>query len=111
MDEIVGKLPSKGDFAAQIDTVFRIEGDHGDPFEATLVTLEDVFANEQYEVWVLTFLAPLDAPPKQGIYRLQHGELGSMELFIVPVQRDDKGIYFEAVFNLLAERPIEAAAS
>jgi hypothetical protein len=35
----------------------------------------------------------------QGIYRLEHAELGSLEIFLVQTGSDGAGSYFEAVFN------------
>jgi hypothetical protein len=30
---------------------------------------------------------------------MEHEALGSFELFIVPIRKDDEGFYYEAVFN------------
>jgi hypothetical protein len=30
--------------------------------------------------------------------------LGKMELFLVPIKRDDQGLYFEAILNHLLKR-------
>ena len=38
---------------------------------------------------------------QQGMYQLQHDQLGALELFLVPVGRDHEGLYYEAVFNRL----------
>jgi hypothetical protein len=35
----------------------------------------------------------------QHIYRLQHDELGDINIFIVPVGRDERGTRYEAVFS------------
>lgn len=35
----------------------------------------------------------------QGIYRLDHDALGSLDLFLVPVGREGDRIQYEAVFN------------
>ena len=35
---------------------------------------------------------------EQQIYQIKHDTLGDMELFIVPVGPDDKGMCYEAVF-------------
>ena len=39
------------------------------------------------------------APLEQGIYRFEHEAVGIIEIFVVPVGRDDEGLYYEAVFN------------
>ncbi|KSV75933.1 hypothetical protein N185_15925 [Sinorhizobium sp. GW3] len=35
----------------------------------------------------------------QQIYRLKHASLGALDIFLVPVARDAKGIVYQAVFN------------
>jgi hypothetical protein len=35
----------------------------------------------------------------QRIYRLQHEELGQLELFLVPIGPDADGMCYEAVFS------------
>jgi hypothetical protein len=36
---------------------------------------------------------------EQQIYRINNDRLGEMELFIVPIGPDDKGMRYEAVFS------------
>ena len=41
-------------------------------------------------------------PPvrEQGIYRLEHADLGSVDMFLVPIGREPNGrVRYEAVFN------------
>ena len=47
----------------------------------------------------LTFEAPPEPPLPQRIYRLQHAQLGSLDLFLVPVARSATGLHYEAVFG------------
>lgn len=35
----------------------------------------------------------------QQIFRLSHAELGSLDLFMVPIGAGDKGVRYEVVFN------------
>jgi hypothetical protein len=46
----------------------------------------------------LVFRAPQGAHYEQRIYRLEHDELGSFELFLVPIQPDERGPLYQAVF-------------
>jgi hypothetical protein len=46
----------------------------------------------------LVFRAPRGAQHEQRIYRLEHDELGTFELFLVPIQPDDRGPLYQAVF-------------
>lgn len=52
--------------------------------------------------FTLHFRVPAAVHPRQGIYRLEHPELGSHPVFFVPVQgyaEDGGGFVFEAVFT------------
>jgi uncharacterized protein DUF6916 len=46
----------------------------------------------------LVFRGPVDPVLPQRIYRLEHESLAPMEIFIVPVARDQAGTSYEAVF-------------
>lgn len=35
----------------------------------------------------------------QRIYRLRHGRLGALDIFLVPIGRDVQGALYQAVFN------------
>ena len=47
----------------------------------------------------LVLRSPPSAPLPQRIYRLQHEELGPLDLFLVPIGPDDVGMCYEAVFS------------
>ena len=48
--------------------------------------------------FTLVFVAPGDVLP-QATYTFDHDELGLLDLFVVPVGRDETGVSYEAVFN------------
>jgi hypothetical protein len=57
----------------------------------------EVMRNEPFSV---VFRGPHEPVLSQGMYRVEHDEMGVMEgLFLVPVAADDRGRYYEAVFN------------
>lgn len=47
----------------------------------------------------LEFSGPSDSLLEQRTYRMQHPRLGTIEIFIVPIARDDKRATYEAVFT------------
>jgi hypothetical protein len=49
--------------------------------------------------FAVAFRGPVDPPLPQDTYRLEHDGLGALDLFIVPVGRDEAGTDYEAVFN------------
>ncbi|CAM5482314.1 hypothetical protein MAUB1S_08093 [Mycolicibacterium aubagnense] len=49
--------------------------------------------------FALTFRGPLAEPLSQAIYPLVHPRLGRLDIFIVPVARQNDGMRYEAVFT------------
>ncbi|MBW8843521.1 MAG: hypothetical protein JF607_00925 [Burkholderiales bacterium] len=47
----------------------------------------------------LTFEAPSEPALPQRTYRLEHPQLGAMDIFLVPVARTAAGLHYEAVFG------------
>jgi hypothetical protein len=47
----------------------------------------------------LIFRGGPDPPLPQRIYRVHHHELGALDLFLVPIGRDEVGQRYEAVFT------------
>jgi len=47
----------------------------------------------------LLFRAPREFHEVQRIFRLEHGELGELDIFLVPIGPDTKGMLMEAIFN------------
>ena len=98
-----------GPFSIQLNTPFSI---HISPTMAMEVDLVEVTekgvsdhqqqsAASRQERFSLVFRGPRHTLLQQGIYQLQHKQLGVLELFLVPVGQDHEGLYYEAVFNRL----------
>lgn len=47
----------------------------------------------------LVFRVAAEAGLWQGMIQIEHPDFGSAELFLVPIGEDQKGRYFEALFN------------
>jgi hypothetical protein len=47
----------------------------------------------------LVFRGPVEPLLPQRIYRLVHDELAAMDVFIVPIGRDEAGAHYEAIFS------------
>lgn len=55
--------------------------------------------NGQREAYSLLFQGPGQPMLAQRIYRMMQTQLGSMDIFLVPVGRDSGSIQYEAVFT------------
>ncbi len=47
----------------------------------------------------LIFRDPGNSHLPQQIYRIEHAELGTLDLFLVPIGPDEHGMRYQAVFN------------
>jgi len=90
-------------FTENIGTVFRFPWAEGQVIDLTLAEVVDHGSTDRQQQFSLIFHGPVDAPPRQGIYQLQHSSLGALDLFLVPVARDATGLAYEAVINRFVE--------
>jgi hypothetical protein len=83
-----------------LNTKFRLYAESSNSIELELVEVNNNGAVAgQMERFSAVFRGPLESGLEQRTYRMEHERLGSFELFIVPVSRDNEGFYYEAVFN------------
>jgi hypothetical protein len=88
-------------FAPAVGETFAVDGESGATVELILAEAaphEGGPASPQ-EPFSLLFHGPADPLLPQATYRFQHGELGAMEIFIVPLGRDEHSAVYEAVFG------------
>ncbi len=97
------KLPTREEFSTQLNKVFRANIEGADDCDMVLIEAKSLVSNDLQESFSLLFRAPVDAAPAQSIYSMDSSQLGKMDLFLVPVKKDDKGMYFEAIFNHLLD--------
>lgn len=93
----------QADFVAHLGTLFRLR--LPDEAERELVLQEASLHPHlppqpgRRRGFSLVFRSPSPGHLPQGIYRLEHGVLGTMELFLVPIGPREGGTCYEAVFN------------
>jgi hypothetical protein len=103
-EQTVQSYPSKAAFQASVNSMFCVGAQSGEVVELELIEVRDGPPSQRFEQFALTFLAPPNVAPQQVLLRLEHDELGTMDLLLVPVGRDENGIYFEAVFSRRIEK-------
>ncbi|HEX6737823.1 MAG TPA: hypothetical protein VF310_06120 [Vicinamibacteria bacterium] len=94
----------QGDFTPHVGTTFRLQRPQGDPLELVLV---EVNAHSylpaqagRRQGFSLTFRCAEPRPVPQAIYRLDHDQMGTLEVFVVPLgPHQGGGMRYEAVFN------------
>lgn len=88
------------DFQQALHSQFQVETDAG-PVVIELVKVENKGSSSQVEQFSLLLVGPEAPFLPQQIYRMQHGELGELELFMVPIGREKDGYLYEIIFNRL----------
>jgi hypothetical protein len=85
-------------FQAALGTVFELLLPVADavPLGLDLVEVRPRRAPPGYEQFAAEFRGPLVPELPQGTYTMRHAGFGEFPLFIVPIARDDKGMYYEA---------------
>jgi hypothetical protein len=78
---------------------FRIEPGEAPGFEVELIEVKEGIASASRTQFSLLFRGGPDPPLPQRIYRVEHAELGSLDIFLVPLGPDNVGQRYEAVFT------------
>ena len=92
---------SKEMFGAQLHTRFQVEYALGQTVELELTDVREGKATARQEMFAPTFLGPGHLYLPQQMYVFEHPIMGQFDLFIVPIGQDERGFYYEAVFNRL----------
>jgi hypothetical protein len=91
------------EFAKHVNTTFRVRLDAEQSTELELVEVKGYPSkhNEHsgMERFSLYFNGPATPFLPQMLYTLNHDQMGEVEVFLVPLSRDEQGFRYEAVFN------------
>ena len=90
-------------FSQNANTKFQVQGDQDTGVELELTAISEIKLHPQQEEFAIVFRGPLNAFLGQGVRFFTHDRMGQFELFLVPIQQDEKGFYYEAVFNRLRD--------
>jgi hypothetical protein len=100
---LLAKLTS-ADFSPYLNQKFRIHLEA--PLEVDLIEVNDLGpelsaaeAAKRRQPFALIFRDPSKTYLPQRIYRIEHAELGTLDLFLVPIGPDEHGMCYEVVFN------------
>jgi len=99
--EGMAELLKMDDFAKHLNTRFTMHVGEADALELELVSTRQLSLSDEHDEYSLIFLGPDNSPVAQGIYRLTHEAMGALDIFLVPIKKDEKGVTYEAIFNLL----------
>ena len=95
-------------FQPRVGETFRIHVRPDNELEAELIEARalggvpvraEVQTSRRRTPFSLSFRTSLTALLPQSIYEVAHDEMGSYEIFLVPVGPDGKGMVYEAIFT------------
>lgn len=90
---------TKGMFQENLNTRFCLLAEGLEPCAVDLVEVADGYCTPKQEQFSLRFRGDRASVYPQRIYAMKHDSIGEFELFLVPVERDDSGTFYEAIFN------------
>ena|SRR2546421_512746 len=97
-------LLEHAEFAKHVNTTFRIRLNERETLPAELTEVsEHMVSPGQQRFWIL-FRTSNDVFLGQGQRSFEHDVMGTFDLFLVPMSRDEQGTYYEAVFNHLTKK-------
>ena len=96
------------DFRQLVGTKFRVTVVAPEPLELELLKVQGYEPQEnegrEMERYSLFFNGPGHMFLQQGTYPLEHPSMGEMQLFIVPIGRDERGFQYEVIFNYFRDK-------
>ena len=96
--------------AENLNTKFVIRYGDADALELELTEISKPTVTRRQEFFSIIFRGPRDRFLPQSTYHMEHDKLGQFDLFLVPVEQDQNGYYYQAVFNRLYPNPPDDAA-
>ena len=90
-------------FLENLGSTFCILIGSAENVELELIEVSEQKTSRFQEMFSVVFRSHEGSVLPQRIYRLEHEKMGQFDLFLVPIKKDDQGVYYEAVFNRLLE--------
>jgi hypothetical protein len=89
-------------FAKELGSAFQLHNGAATPLTLELVEATEVNGKAprtERNPFSLIFRGPKTPWVEQKIYRLEHERLGTLDIFLVPLGPDQKGMRYEAIFT------------
>ncbi|MGA7220086.1 MAG: hypothetical protein WBX38_17350 [Candidatus Sulfotelmatobacter sp.] len=92
---------TKNTFERNLNTKFWLRDGAAESHAMDLIELADGHSTPRQEQFSLLFRGDPNYVFPQQIFPLKHDAIGELDLFLVPVGRNESGTFYEAVFNRL----------
>jgi hypothetical protein len=90
-------------FEQNLNTKFWLREESGERTPLDLIDLKVGQAPSPYEQFSMLFRGDRGKVHEQRTYAMEHDSMGAFDLFLTPVERNDQGTLYQAVFNRLQE--------
>ena len=90
------------EFSQHVNTKFQVKLDGQPPVELELTEVKGYLPQETEQSGMERFSIFFQGPAlmlPQGVYHLEHEQMGELDIFLVVIAGDQKGFRYEAVFN------------
>jgi len=95
------ELLTRDTFAANLHSIFRVVLTPEHSVDIRLVEVSELKTTRRQERFSILFEGPLDSFLNQGAYTMEHEHLGTFDLFIVTIAKEEECFVYEALFNRL----------
>lgn len=89
------------DFQENLNSNFTLFLDNNETMEIELFETTQSRVTERQEMFSIFFRGSSEKQLLQGLYQIEHTQLGKFDLFLVPVEQNENDMIYEAVFNLV----------
>lgn len=92
-------------FSEHLGGTFRIRPDDSEAVDVELISATGLGGSageeppDRRQPFSIIFRGPGDILLPQRTYRMEHDQIGSFALFLVPIGPDEKGLKYEAIFT------------
>ena len=91
------------EFSKHVNTKFGVDLDGENSVDLLLTEVKGYVSKHQeqegMERFSIYFQGPAEPHLPQKLYAFHHAEMGSFEMFLVPIAKNDEGFRYESVFN------------
>ena len=99
--------PTEEEFSRHLNTSFLVPLGESQRAELKLVEVSGYEKTENETQGMERFSLYFEGPPEtflpQGIYTLEHEQMGTQAIFIVPIGGSAEGFRYQAVFNFMRQ--------
>lgn len=90
------------EFSRHLNSQFQLKLEDR-TIELKLVAVKSYMPGVNEQAGMERFSIYFDGAPDyqlpQKLYHLEHADMGGLDIFLVPIARDEKAVHYEAVFN------------